>query len=249
MNERRMRQHIERHFAGTIAPSDERAMREHLPGCDACRDLYRRYLVLAGLDPAALPAHDRIARGLGWKPPRVLFHAVVAVPVAALVLCAFLARSGGTAGFSSRGGGVLTRESPRSRVFVYDVGEGQAPAPAGDSVGRRDELAFSYENAAGKRRLMIFGVDEHRRVYWFYPAWTDEADDPVAVPIATDAGRHELPEAIRHDYGGARLEIRSLFLDEPMTVRQIEALMKESSSGPLPIAGAIERSISLAVVP
>jgi hypothetical protein len=59
---------VDRHFAGTISPEEERALRPHLPGCRDCRAYYQRYLVLARFDPAALAAEERIARGLGLCP-------------------------------------------------------------------------------------------------------------------------------------------------------------------------------------
>ncbi|MCA9665991.1 MAG: hypothetical protein KC503_10400, partial [Myxococcales bacterium] len=51
---------VDRHFEGRIAPDDERTMREHLPSCSTCRARYARRLFVAGLDPRAEPARDRI---------------------------------------------------------------------------------------------------------------------------------------------------------------------------------------------
>jgi hypothetical protein len=114
---------------------------------------------------------------------------------------------------------------------------------------RGDELAFAYENANAKRRLLVFGIDELGHVYWFHPAWTHESDDPVAIPIETDGGRHEIPEAIRHRFDGTHLEIRSVFVDDPVSVHQVEALLQKNPHGPLPIPGAVETSLALTVVP
>ncbi len=136
-----------------------------------------------------------------------------------------------------------------SRVLVYDVRRGLPPVPAGDVLQNGDELAFAYENGAAKRRLAIFGVDEHGHVYWFHPAWTHETDDPVAIPIETDASRHELPEAVLQRFDGKRLEIRSVFVDDPISVRQIEALLQKAPQGVLPLPGAVESSLTLAVTP
>jgi hypothetical protein len=243
--------HVERHFAGTISPSAEHAMREHLSACASCLSLYRRHLLLSRLDPAALTPEERIARGLGFARQGVLRRVGVlglaSVAAAAAVLLVLRA-DWRTDGFSARGR-VDAPVQPASRIFVYEIGPDGRPLPAGDSLKSGDELAFAYENGAGRRRLAIFGVDERHRVYWFFPAWTREADDPVAIPIATDSGRHELPEAIRHTFEGTHLEIRSVFLDDPLSVRQIEGLLERDGNGPLPIPGAVERSLSLAVKP
>jgi Putative zinc-finger len=243
---------IGRHFAGTLSPSDERVMREHLPTCEPCRALYERHLLLARLDPEALPAQERIARGLGLStarrrwPTLAAATAIAATAAAAVVL--LVARGARDDGFTSRGGAPAP-SAPESRVFLYDVESRPRLLLAGDVVGRSDELALAYENRLAKKRLMVFGVDEHRHVYWFYPAWENEAEDPVAVPIAADTGRHELPEAVRHAFDGRTLEVHAVFVDSPFSVRQVEALVAARTPGPLPLPGSVESTTSLQIAP
>jgi hypothetical protein len=249
MNGCTMRFQVDRHFEGTISPEAERAMREHLPTCNACEDLYRRHLLLARLDPNALPSEERIAAGLGLRSGRqavtMSLGVMTAVAAAAILL---LRVHPAVDGFSARGS--VAALSPRtSRVLVYDVRRGSPPAPIGDVVRAGDELAFAYENGAAKRRLAVFGVDEHGHVYWFHPAWTHEADDPVAIPIEIDDERHELPEAVLQRFDGGRLQIRSVFVDDPISVRQIEAMVRQDPQGSLPLPGAVETSLTLAVIP
>lgn len=243
------RGHVDRHFEGTLSPADERAMREHLPACAACHAHYERWLLFSKLDPAALPAERRIARGLGLERrslSRLVPLGAVTVLAAAAALALWARAGSDTSGFVARGPAL---GAPTSRVFVYDVRPGAPPALAEGTVGRRDELAFAYENVAAKNRLMIFGVDEHRHVYWFYPAWTSAAEDPVAIAIESDGRRHELPEAVRQDFDGKQLAIRALFLDAPVSVRSVEALVRQHPSGSLPIPGAVETSTDFAVSP
>jgi hypothetical protein len=239
---------IQRHFEGTISPAEEHAMREHVPGCDACGAEYQRWLVLSKLDPEGLSAETRIGRALGFGPRpigRVVPLSVISVVsmAAAFLLCAHAGH--GPDGFTARG----APHEPTSQAFVYDVAANKGPALAGGRVGRKDELAFAYVNGAGKSQLMIFGVDEHQHVYWFYPAWTDAADNPAAIPIATDGARHTLPDAVRHDFDGASLDIRALFLDAPLHVRDVESLLQQHPTGPLPIPGAMESPAHLSVSP
>ncbi len=249
MNGCTMRAHVDSHFAGTISPNAERAMREHLASCDSCRGVYQRHLLLARLDPEALPSEERIARGLGLRRGRGVAATRVGLMVAAAAVLALLVRAhAGADGFTSRGG-IVTFAGPTSRVLVYDIREGMAPAPAESALRAGDELAFAYENGAAKRRLLVFGTDERGHVYWFHPAWTNDADNPVAIPIETDGARHELPEAIRQRFDGAHLEIRSVFVDDPVSVRQVEALLRDHPRGALPIPGAVETSVVLAVTP
>jgi hypothetical protein len=250
MNACTMRTHVDRHFAGTISPDAERAMREHLPTCDVCRDRYRRQLLLARLDPHPLPAEERIARGLGLRSTggaAMPLGGLTLLAAAAAVLVAVHVQPHATGGFASRG--QVGAPAPVSRVLAFEVRPGMPAVPAGGVLRIGDELVFAYENGAAKRRLAIFGVDEHGHVYWFHPAWTRESDDPVAVPIETDDRRHELPEAVLHRFDGRHLEIRSVFVDEPVSVRQIEGLLRDHPHDRLGLPGAVESSLVLTVLP
>jgi hypothetical protein len=243
---------IGRHFEGTLAPRDERAMREHLKTCGDCRRFYERHLLLARLDPEALSPEDRIGRGLGirkarsrWVTWAAASTTTVAAAAAALV---FLAHGTRDAGFTARGAGLSTTAS-ESQVFVYDVRGRPRALLSGDTIGRGDELALAYENGAGKKRLMVFAVDEHRHVYWFYPAWQSERDDPAAVTIASDATRHELPDAVRHTFDGGKVDLHALFLDTPTTVKQVEALVAQQADLPSSLPGTVECTTALAIAP
>lgn len=39
------------------------------------------------------------------------------------------------------------------------------PSLADDEIRSEDELAFAYRNAAGKKRLLVFGIDDEANVY------------------------------------------------------------------------------------
>jgi Putative zinc-finger len=240
---------IDRHFDGTISSKDERQMREHLGTCAPCHQYYERHLLLARLDPDAIPVDVRLAKGLGLGRRRmatVIPLGAMGTLAAAAALLLFVRSGSHAEGFTARGN---VSSTAASRVLVYDVRSGQPPALAGEAIGRHDELAFAYENGAAKSRLMVFGIDERRHVYWFYPAWTHETENPVAVPIESSAGRHELPEAVSHTFEGGQLEIHSLFVDRPVSVRDVETIVATQPPGPLSIPGAVESSVKFSVVP
>jgi hypothetical protein len=218
---------VDRHFALRIRPREERALREHLSGCQACAERYERHLALAPLDPRAPEAKSRLAVGLGLQPRR----APRTVPIlAAATACALLAGivllrpAGGGGRYAARGGAA-------SRLLIYRVPAGAAPTPVADRIARSDELAFAYENGAKRRHLLVFGVDEHRHVYWYHPAWDDAAADPVAVGISIAGGVHELPEAIGHAYDGSELVLYALFTDEALSVRTVEQWISTTEPG------------------
>jgi hypothetical protein len=230
---------VDRHFAGALTPREEHWMREHIALCEACRARYRRQLLLAKLDPSAERPEKRLERGLFDRRVRPVLPLVVSALAIAAALLLFLRPSDG---FAPRGLPLS------STIAVYRVANGDGITPAMESVTREDELAFSYVNGAGKTHLMIFGVDENSRIYWFYPAWTSELENPRAVPIeATDRRPHELREAIRHRFAGAKLEVHGLFLDSPMTVREVEAIAQKHETAAIP--DGIDHVITLEMKP
>jgi len=249
------RQRVDRHFDGTLSPSEEHEMREHLPGCEPCRARYERRLLLEELDPTAPSAKDRVGRGLGIRTPAPM--ATIrrfAAPAAALALAAaFLLFFGSRAmrqeqegGFTARGGG---GEVSAASVLVYRAAERGKPSRAGDSLGAHDELAFAYENPAAKRYLMIFGIDEQRHVYWYHPAWEKAGDDPTSIKIETTPGLHQLHEAISHDLQGRELEIHALFTDSPLSVKAVERIVATETPklATAYAAGATESSLRFRV--
>jgi hypothetical protein len=88
-----------------------------------------------------------------------------------------------------------------------------------------EELAFAYENPGGYQHLLVVGVDDRGKLYWFHP---DPDVSDAAVAIAGGPGRRELPEAIRHQYQGGPLHLLGLFTDEPLTVSRVSGLVNRS---------------------
>jgi hypothetical protein len=235
------RRAIDAHFGGRAVPELEVAMRAHALACAACRSYYDRHLILARLDPAARSPEDRIARGLGLgaaaRGSTMGFFgwAALAVPVAAAILLVarparvapgpdadaspstFVARSAVRAG------------APEPRLWIYRVGTDGSPQLAHAEVRAGDELAFAYANPAGKRFVWVFGVDEHRHVYWFHPAWSRGRPAPSAVVAAPGPGPHELPDAIRYELDGRRLVVRALFADRALQPSDIEARVRSGA--------------------
>lgn len=234
------RRRIDDHFSGVIDADDERAMRAHVASCESCRAYYRRRVLLAKLDPASLGAEARLVQGLGLlreptrRPAYPLAVSTAGVLLVAAALVLFVRSRAHDDGFTARGGGPsslvgVEASEEESSIQVYRVPRGSDPRLAHDVVGRNDELAFAYANVRDNKRLMIFGLDETKRIYWFFPAWTSDTENPVAVAIEPGPEPHELREAIGHHFEGSRLEIHALFLDEPLTVRQVEAMIAGGS--------------------
>jgi hypothetical protein len=205
---------VDRHFAGRLGTAGEEELRRHLPECADCTARYRAQLAMERLDPRAAGAKARLRRALGLPAPRRRTWQWLALPsLAAAALLLIVA--GGDRGFLARGG------SGPAALEIYRPHHGQVEAV----IRPGDELAFAYRNLSKKSRLLLFGVDEHRHVFWYHPAWVQDSDEPVAIPLQRDAALHELPEAIAQPLDGRELRIVAWFLDEPLSVKQAEALI------------------------
>ncbi len=241
---------VDAHFSGTISPARERDLRQHLPDCPECRGYYDRHLLLASLDPRAPGARERLAAGLGVDVSRrraTLTHCVVAVgALAALFLAIAPLRTMRSDDFAARGPAVATSEP---KLLVYRLGQQPLPQSLGTTMRATDELAFAYSNPGGYKKLMIFGVDEHRHVYWYHPEWSDAAADPHAIEISADTAVHEIPAAITHALDGTELQIFAVFTNEDLSVRGVEQLIEQSKSpaDALPLKKGVVKKFTLRV--
>jgi len=252
---------IDGHFGRGLSLDEEVRLRTHVPGCSACRDRYARLSLLARLDPTSPAPIERLGGPLGLsgsKRPRRklrLIAAAGALGLAAAVLLAAprLFKPPEEMAFRARGGGAevdALRPLPHLRVFKVARGTEARPQPVAHSVRRGDDLAFAYESPGARSHLMIFGVDEAKRVYWYHPAWTSAALDPASLRIEP-SGLRTLPEAISHDLAGKSLSIYAVFSDVPLHVSEIERSVAAGESLPkaFAIAGAVVESESFAVEP
>jgi hypothetical protein len=256
------RRAIAAHFAGRGSPVADTAMRAHVGGCAPCRRYYDRALMLASLDPRGHKARERIARGLGLRAAtrptgrrngRIAgwLAAGALVPAAAVALTLLVheraaprlsAAAAPPAEFTSRGAPADER-SPAPAVWIYRVGRDGAVRLVDGTIRADDELAFAYSNTARQPYLLIFGVDEHRHVYWFHPAWPVGAAPPSAVRAAPGPGPFELPEAIRPHTDGRQLTIYALLSRQSITVETVEAAIRRAGPSALATAFGAERPV------
>jgi len=254
MTHERAIQSIDRHFrrfGGGLCVNDEAELRAHLPGCAACRARYERHLLYGRLARRARPAKERLARGLGLgvQPARRRWSAwaVSTGAVAAAAVVVILGVRGPRGPMTPARGPAPRELAPRGRVaadgatappvlFVYRIVPHAPPVLAEGRLRRDDELAFAYSNPGLKRYLWIFGVDEHRHVYWYYPAWPVGTPAPAPFVASPGAGPLELPDAVRHAFDGARVDLHAIVSDEALGVADIEARLRTGE--PFELAGA-----------
>ncbi|HEY7373620.1 MAG TPA: zf-HC2 domain-containing protein [Polyangia bacterium] len=227
------RRFVDAHFRGRISGRDEREMRAHLVTCVDCRAYYDRHLHLAAVDPGgSLPAAERLARGLGLRTRGARAHhlktwlSLAAGACAAAAAIAIVVRTHPPSDFEPRGPAL----GSSSQLLAYEVPRGAAPRPIAAEMRADSALAFAYANVARKARLMVFAVDENRQTYWYQPAWRSAAENPVAIEIARDGALHEITQATTHRFSGRRLQVFGVFLDQPTSVREMEAWIAEAPS-------------------
>jgi len=250
----RFRRAVAAHFRGRIDAREEGALRAHLPTCPACRRFYGRALALSSADPHAVPARDRLARGLGLRGARRPAAASAARrwawAIPALAVVALVAvRVGLPARNAPAGDGPGAGAPPVSRgpatsapaLLAYRIPARGTPIAVGRSIDGHDELAFAYANPGGWPYLMVFAVDEHTHVYWYHPAWRVGATPPVAVSAQPGPGPFELPSATRHVFDGRRLLVYAVFARRQVSVEEIERAARAGARpGDLPLSGDLQ---------
>jgi len=220
---------VDEHFTVGLRADREARLRAHLPTCPSCRTAYEAYQIAERLDPAAVPARERMARSLGLgggTPGRTRVSGwtgatLATVGAAILLLAVVRPLPGGGPEPVARGGRVDSAGA--LEVAAFRIHGGSHSTRIEHTVSADDELAFAYRNEVAKAFLMIFAIDSDGRVLWYHPAWTNPADNPQALPITSQIGFKELPEAIRQSLRGPRLVLYSLFMDQPLDVRTVEA--------------------------
>lgn len=231
---------VDDHFAGALGPKAERSLREHLPDCQNCRTRYARHELLERLRPARASAKDRLARSLGLRRPTKPWFAWPRVQLTfagtalALLFLIVVVRPGDP-GFRARSGGLGA--VPQSIELVRVPRQGK-PQLVSDEVWASDELGVRYRNPSGKRYLLVFARDVHDHFYWYFPAWTDPALDPSAVPIERGAELHELGEVVGHDLDADAIWVTAIFTDTPLSVRTVEAQARAQTRDRFAVSGA-----------
>jgi hypothetical protein len=235
---------VDAHFAGSISPVRERELRSHLPTCETCRDHYERHLLLSALDPQAKRPQDRLGQGLGLssapKVSKVTPFAMALCAAAALLLALVPLRNNRNDEFFSRGASTGASDP---KLLSYRIEKGQVAKSLDQVMRAADELAFAYANPGAYEKLMVFAVDEHRHIYWYHPEWTNQADDPHAIPIASGAEVREIPAAVSHTFDGKELTLFAIFTNEDLSVRKVEHMVQRNKSvdDPLPVNGVVKK--------
>ncbi len=223
---------VDEHFDGKLSAAKEHSWREHLRECAECKRYYNWHLMIPALNRAS--PKERIAMGLGVRfvsQPRsgwfLSVTAALASAIVAILVIALWPVSMDDSGWVARGGDI----PPSTSLMIYRIQSGSSPQLVKDQIKQNDELAFSYLNSYEKKWLMVFGVDENGKVFWFYPAWSRADENPLAIEISRDVSWHELPDAVSHQFSPGRLFLYAVFSDTRYSVKQMEKIFSGIKPG------------------
>lgn len=230
MTDEKLGKKIDAHFTSRgAAPSGD--WRTEVAASPKARRRYARWLLLAKLDRRQASAEERIGRALGLgRPRRSGAQWVAGLGVATAVAMALLVvLPRGDEGFQARGGGAAF--ASELRIFRVEGGAASVVEPDA-TIARGDELAFAYRNPLGRVWLLVFAVDAAGNVYWFHPAWTDAAEEPLAIPATHSEELVELPSATSHEWSASPVTVHAWLSDQRRSVQEVEAVLK---GGPLSV--------------
>jgi hypothetical protein len=186
-------------------------------------------LDLAANVQAALAKPEPSSRKRGRLWVWTLSAAAALASVGALFL-GVLPRAPADSEFRAKSGGIAADGSRRwAGIQIHRVSDTGKPERVSDRLTPRDGLVFSYTNLGPTPfdYLMIFAVDAHGKVYWFYPAYERHGTDPSAVTIEKSTSETRLPDVVNHDFARGPLSIYGLFARRPLRVSDVEAWLGE----------------------
>ena len=70
-------------------------------------------------------------------------------------------------------------------------------------------------------------------MYWEVPEWTDRRQSPVAAPISSTPREQEIPRAVHRAWEGELLVVYTIFTNEVVSARDLEARLADPLVEPL----------------
>lgn len=209
----------------------------HLGGCAKCRAFYDRCAQLeAALEGTELPTQAMRERLLarGAPAPRapasiLRWPLIGAGALAAVAAVALLAVPGPAEApeFGVRGGPGAS--SPWITIYRLEDGE---ITPLEGPVSRGEPLLFAYSSKGEDHNLMIVGLDARGRAHWYHPAYTDEDQDPVSLPIEAGVTERALPERVYVEPAPGALELCAIFTAGPLKVKAVDEALEGAGRWP-----------------
>lgn len=267
---------LDRYFRSDVDPRETQVVLRRVATCSACRRRYERQLLFERVRPDG----DDLRANRLWEAIRQSAGATVTSPPPARptpsrhrvwVTAAFAAVGamvllvGGPYLLPGRQGadpvprGAGDNRSPPPAIHLYRSTPDNRTERVGKTISASDGILVAYSNPAPELRyLLVFAVDDKKRLHWYYPPYQSLGVDPAAIPVRSGAVGVELGEEIRHSLEPGPLRVFAAFLATQRHVLETEALVQralDAQAGPatavveLPIPGATVTSLLLEVMP
>jgi hypothetical protein len=244
---------------GEVTLNESELLDRHLAGCPRCAqrrnelrqmaaDLARPSAVAADAFVAAVMARRGTAPVLAriHRPTLVRFAWLSAAAVILLGLGIEIhsrREHGHNDTFAARGRHHdVQAEQPTTEILAV---RGQQLRPIeSQPLSNGDAFAVRYVNPGADRYyLAAFALDAAGSVHWIYPEYADGATDPESIPLPTAPQETLLPQVVEPDHpAGGPMQIIALVAQEPVSVKRVEAALREAPSG-APIAQVLGRII------
>lgn len=183
--------------------------------------------------PASVAQIGAPYRWIGW--------AAAATVIAAIAVTAYLQfREAPASGDGTQMTGVAARGGPDRpdrmdqwvslKLFTKITPPGETLyLPVSENVSSRDAIAVAYKDNSETpfKYLMVLAVDHSGSIYWYYPAYTDESEDPASIEIEDEPDLQFLPDAVTHDLPTGPLTFFGIFSMTPLHVHAVESLLEK----------------------
>jgi hypothetical protein len=223
---------------GELTENDAAWVRDHLPGCAACRGEVASIRAL--VSDVAAPIEPRpgalervlarldeapVAPAPRWRP--VLAGVGLAIVAAAAAIPLALHRLDDPARFAARGGVAAPSLSRDVGVTIYRHASRLDRLEPGSKVTAQSAYAISFRNlgADGAAYLAVFAQDAAGEVHWIEPTWVDPAQNPASVllPHAEQEAAPRTSVVLEHPAMGA-MHLFVLVTPGPVRVSEVEHL-------------------------
>ncbi len=236
--------HIERHLAecaGCAGRRDE--LRQLVTDLERPRDgesesFVARVMANRGATVVANSTHGPRVVRLAWIAAAAVFLLGAGIEVGHRY------RHGHEDTWTARGGRHEVRsDQPTTEILV--VHDGQLRPVDSQPLSPGDAFAVRFVNPGQARYyLAAFAMDAAGTVHWIYPEYADATTDPRSVLLPATQQETLLPQVVEPDRPArGPLQVVALLTSAPVSVKQVEAALREASSG-LPAVRALANTFS-----
>jgi hypothetical protein len=227
---------------GEVTLADDRGLRTHVTECARCAAEVRRLRALM-VDLSRLPSTapaPNFVRDIeatltqqprrGRRPPSVLLGATAAALCAiAIGIVRFEVTQPNSAGtFVARGSTPQRNARLGFEIYAHEPGRPAFRIREGQRLHTDTGYTFvAINRTRAAQYVMLFALDAHNEVHWFYPAFLDPATDPSARLLPAQPQVQPFPDGVTLDDPAPGLIcFVGLFSKLPVRVSTVEALLR-----------------------